>query len=347
MTIHQRTSTKQQGISLIELMISLTLSALLMLGVMRMFTDSTTNNLADTALAQVQDSGRMAIELLKRDIRMAGFQGGISRLQPPVANSIVNLASQQVVEIIDGGNVATSSDQLRIRRAFDTGSKITAFYNDNQRIAVSPAVCARNNNDVFVATDGQNLASFRFSQASDCTTGNTLDTAAPVGTNNNSVNLQNFSIASTCTAASIDNCPSLYRFDSDNGSLYSIQPRKNPDGSDALGSDNRPIMALYLNGTEMIEGIENLQVLYGIAAPNGTVKYMKGCAPPCTITNTGEEITHLKLSLVVASTFPVSHQNRQQSYSVFNLNTDKSVYQTNDRRLRRVFTSTVQLRNRG
>ncbi|ROQ17051.1 type IV pilus assembly protein PilW [Marinimicrobium koreense] len=70
---------KQQGLSLIELMISLTLGIVLMTGVMQMFLTSRTTYNTQQAISRIQESGRMAVEFLAQDIRMAGYQGCSSR----------------------------------------------------------------------------------------------------------------------------------------------------------------------------------------------------------------------------------------------------------------------------
>ncbi len=66
---------KQTGLSLIELMISITLGLVLMAGVVQMFVSSKTVFTTQQSLSRIQETGRLAIEFLSRDIRMAGFYG--------------------------------------------------------------------------------------------------------------------------------------------------------------------------------------------------------------------------------------------------------------------------------
>ena len=65
----------QQGISLIELMVGITLSLLLILGVTQIFLTSKNTYSSNQALSAVQESGRFAVELMARDIRNAGYIG--------------------------------------------------------------------------------------------------------------------------------------------------------------------------------------------------------------------------------------------------------------------------------
>jgi type IV pilus assembly protein PilW len=65
----------QRGFSLIELMISMTLGLLIILAVTYVFAGSRANYRQQEALSAVQESGRIALETLTRDIRMAGYPG--------------------------------------------------------------------------------------------------------------------------------------------------------------------------------------------------------------------------------------------------------------------------------
>lgn len=65
----------QRGLSLIELMISMTLGLLIILAVTYVFAGSRANYRQQEALSAVQESGRIALETITRDIRMAGYPG--------------------------------------------------------------------------------------------------------------------------------------------------------------------------------------------------------------------------------------------------------------------------------
>lgn len=66
---------RQAGLSLIELMIAITLSLLLILGVTQIFLSSKATYVSNQALSTIQESGRFAIDLLAKDIRNAGYKG--------------------------------------------------------------------------------------------------------------------------------------------------------------------------------------------------------------------------------------------------------------------------------
>lgn len=66
---------KQAGLSLVELMIAIALGLVLMGGVMHVFLSSKTVFSTQQAMSRIQETGRLAVEFLARDIRMAAYYG--------------------------------------------------------------------------------------------------------------------------------------------------------------------------------------------------------------------------------------------------------------------------------
>jgi type IV pilus assembly protein PilW len=72
---------KQSGLSLIELMISITLGLMLMLGVLNVFLGSKGAFVSQQAISRIQETGRFAIDYMNKEIRMAGFLGCASNVE--------------------------------------------------------------------------------------------------------------------------------------------------------------------------------------------------------------------------------------------------------------------------
>lgn len=68
----------QKGLSLIELMVAIAISTLLILGVTELFTRTSASDRANTELARMQESGRLALEIIGQDARRAGYQGCVA-----------------------------------------------------------------------------------------------------------------------------------------------------------------------------------------------------------------------------------------------------------------------------
>lgn len=69
----------QSGFSLVELMVAITVGLILMTGVVQMFLSSKTVFTTQQGISRVQETGRLAIEFLAKDIREAGYMGCMSR----------------------------------------------------------------------------------------------------------------------------------------------------------------------------------------------------------------------------------------------------------------------------
>ena len=66
---------KQKGLSLIELMVGLVLASLLLLGVLQIFDGNRRTHTLQESLSRIQESGRIATDLLAKELRNAAFAG--------------------------------------------------------------------------------------------------------------------------------------------------------------------------------------------------------------------------------------------------------------------------------
>ncbi len=70
--------SREAGLSLIELMIALAIGSLLILALVEVFAASRTAYQLSAGLARTQENGRFAIDILQRDLRMAGHAGCVN-----------------------------------------------------------------------------------------------------------------------------------------------------------------------------------------------------------------------------------------------------------------------------
>ena len=71
----QRPLTTQQGMTLVELMVSLTLGLLITISVGYLLLSGRQSYRTSINLAGIQENGRFALEFLGKDLRMAGYIG--------------------------------------------------------------------------------------------------------------------------------------------------------------------------------------------------------------------------------------------------------------------------------
>src|SRR3990172_12930451 len=84
----------QQGLSLVELMVAISVGLILLAGVLQIFISSKQTYRVNDALARLQENGRYAMYLLSKDIRMAGFTGCGSAI--PTVNVIADVDSNKI-----------------------------------------------------------------------------------------------------------------------------------------------------------------------------------------------------------------------------------------------------------
>ncbi|MFU8763143.1 MAG: PilW family protein [Haliea sp.] len=76
-------SWRQGGISLISLLVSLALGLLLSAAVIALYLEAKRQYLVDDETARLQENGRYAVNLLRRELLLAGFFGGLERASLP------------------------------------------------------------------------------------------------------------------------------------------------------------------------------------------------------------------------------------------------------------------------
>ena len=91
-TITGKTITGQSGISLVEVMVAMVISLFLLGGIVQVYIGNKTSFAFTNALAEVQETGRFALETMTQDLRMSGNWGCIS-YDPDDTDNINNTLS--------------------------------------------------------------------------------------------------------------------------------------------------------------------------------------------------------------------------------------------------------------
>lgn len=355
---------KQRGLSLVELMISITLGLILMAGVVQMFVGSKRTFFSQQGMSRVQETGRLAVEYISRDVRMAGFLGCPTRSQlggVSISSTLNNSASfswdyltglqgYRFSATSDAGYVTLSglsepivptlnTDLVQITGASGNGTIITAGKDDtNFNIESTLEIVdgcgtgkTRYNGlcvgDILVATDCVAAKVFHATSiTSDTTTIKIFHEAA-----SGSITPGN-SVASWGGSASTE-----YSFDP-GAELIQMQKIVYYIRNNAAGE---PALWQWINGknTELFEGVENLSFTYGRDTNDDDVPDTYD-AESAVGTN-WDEVKSVRVEILVRS--PEELLPEPQSYS-FPLGA--AAVKATDRRLRQVFTATVGIRSR-
>lgn len=344
----------QGGLSLVELMIALALSATLILGIFTVYLDSSKTSRVGTSLARIQESARIATDIMARDMRMVGFQGcadpndvtlNIIADNPPTADFFeTTLRGWEVIDgtwadgtefdgtVIESGAVI-GSDVISVQRGETMEIELTKNMDkDNANVQVKGDDVVRfSQNDIVMISDCESADLFRISSQP------SSDTWAHA----NNVNSTNR------LGQKYTNDARIMRFFS---SVYFVA---DTGRDDTRGND---IFALYrqlnkLDGSllppeEIVEGVENLQIEYGELLPTNNVRYR-----PADEVGSMAGVVALRIGMLISSADPVRDNNDSSDYvlpgeTITAASGGGTVTHPEDRRLRRTFVTTVMLRNR-
>src|SRR5690554_99988 len=335
---------RQAGLSLVELMIALLLSTLITLGILTMYLDSTETSRVSRAMARVQESGRIALDLMAKDLRMMGFQGCAFPMQdfePDFRASTldrdffgtglrgVRVDGDGWADLVDdfavdamSDDAVTGSDVLQIRRA--NGPALTL---DQDMVDGGSVISTDSDQAVTEYRMGENAL------ITNCAAADVFAVGDPDGLEDHQINHQPLS----------QNYPEGARVFHFNTTSYWVG---DTDRKDRQGN---AIFALYQNGLEVVSGVERLQVLYGVREDNDDMRYVTADNVDASEWNSVDAI---QLGLLVRDEERVMEIADSKDYVLPGMTVQpagtagaQATYPA-DGRLRTTFTMTVKVRNR-
>ncbi len=127
---------RHQGFTLVELLVAMLLGVTLLFGVTQIFNSSRESARLQTAMASIQDGGRVAVEILNRDVRNADFSGCL-RERSQLTNGLDNVVTGTHYEYFDLQAVSggTADGVAKI------GSKTPINGTDTLQIVTAVPVC--------------------------------------------------------------------------------------------------------------------------------------------------------------------------------------------------------------
>lgn len=311
-----RTLKLQTGLTLVELMVAMVIGLLLLAGISQVFISNKQTYRLLEAQSHAQENGRFAFEFMAKDIRMADFWGCqidstniIDRL------SVKILPTSGVLKGIEGTNNTglNGSDTITLRGTFDTGVFI-------ESITTPPAIT----NDLLVSSSSS-LQQGDIVLLTDCQKGDLF----AVTSNTTSGGFDNIGHTTGNNGGYAENASAqLEKIYGRDAALYQFGVITYALGT---GLNGEPSLFKTSNGgtRELVTGVENMQIQYGIdnGADGNVDAYID--APTGTAWDN-----------VVAVRVTLTTRSSEQNVIV-----DASGSSA-DNRLRRSFTSTMAVRNR-
>lgn len=354
MSQHRRTlPLRQRGFTLIEIMVALAISAVLLGGIIQVFVSLKQTDKISSSLSRMQESARVATDILSYDARLAGYAGCIDPMLGDAVDIIANNAPIQAANFLDSSlqgwevtaagwgdtvglgdidgtgsrNARTSSDVFRVQH-FSTANVplASAMANRSSDITIASNILGLEDGDLAVVADCQYSSLFRVSGIS----GDPV-TISHADTDNNSNELTTEYGFNALLTTFVSNT----YFVGDTG-------RRNINGD--------IIYALFMrdssgNVEEIVEGIEHMQIRYGHEFNNNNIRFVNASDG----TLAWNAVTSIKIALLLASNERILEQDDNTRFTLQDVEiarTGTTITYANDRRLRRAINISINLRNR-
>jgi type IV pilus assembly protein PilW len=338
-------SEGQRGFSLVELMVAMTIGLIVLAGIGYMYIESRRSFTSMDNLSRMQENGRYALEIMARDIRMAGYRGcssssgafynTLNNSTDSAYNFGVPINGYQAsggswspalpssgVGALSGLSILAGTDAITLRSAFGSGTTVTKQPGNNS------------SSDLQITTPNDLLIG-DIAIVTNCVASTVFQVTNKNinGTNQNVVHNQG-----TGTPGNATNNLGVNYSDS-GGELLRMQTRTY---FIRTGASGRPALWQVTGANaaqEIADGIENMQIQYGLDTTGDGVVDGSSYVTADAVTD-WTQVAAVRISLLMVGT----DDNTATSNQTYNYN--GAAVTAGDMKLRQVFTATVSVRNR-
>jgi type IV pilus assembly protein PilW len=311
----------QRGMSLVELMVAMLISLFLTAGLFTMFSMSSSNVTTTSQFNQLQENGRIALAIMERDLSQLGFMGDATRLGISLGNTIVSATAVNVDCIGGGPNNASFPNAQQ--------SHFRLLWGYEQGVGAGSLTCITPNNktDVIqikrlIGPPAAVLTATRYYAASNA---------------NNIVFFNGSAAAPSLASSRLWEYQHHVYFIRDDGDIPVLRRR-------TLSIDNG-----MNNEEQLVEGIENMRILYGFDNNgDGTADSYMPAQNMTTLmwewnnfNNINQRLVALRVFLLVRS----SEEDRSYINDITYKLGDKTIEPLNDNYRRKVVSTTIILKN--
>lgn len=325
----------QAGVSLVEVLVALVISLFLLAGIVQVYLGNKTTFAFTNALAEIQENGRYALDIMSQDIRMAGEWGCVN-FDP---DNTANINNTLDAFTVPGYSAATHAFEASggvngtDNAGLNGSDTVTVWGGKSGQVNVeSPfttAITQSINTNAVNSIEAGDIIMIARCGANDLL----IDAAADIVAVDSVVNI------SGDTQRQINLTANKSQQYENDASVIELQ---NVTYSIANGANGEPSLwrSEFGNNVELVEGVEDMQILYGIetdlanpdAYPN---QYVTSDNVPSF-----NNVVSVRVMLLVRSIDDFVAED-PQIYTFNNVTTTPA-----DRRIRQSFTSTIALRNR-
>jgi len=326
----------QHGLSLIELMISITIGLLILVSLSSLFVSQSKARTELDKSNRMIDNGRYAMELLSNDLRLAGFYGEFTPSSgvPAIPASLPNPCSTSASDIaaalqlaIQGYNAAGPSSTI-------SGAPCSLVNSGGSSLSLKPGsdiLVIRRASTATPIVQGVALNGTHYIQASLCQYDSEqfkVDTIKA----NFTLRLRNCTATSAAPYADLRNM--LVH-------VYYVSPNNNISPADGIPTLKRLELDATTHAfvpTPLVEGIEYMQLEYGLDADSNGTADSYVTAPAAT---DWPNVVAVKVNLLARNTEPTRSYTDRKTYSLGSAGT----VTPNDSYKRHVYTQFIRLVN--
>lgn len=344
---------RQCGLSLVELMISIALGLMLMAGVVQMLLTTKASYASQQSLSRIQETGRMAMEFIGRDLRMASVVGCVRVLTPGKTtpnvidpfnynlggmhrNFLIGLAGYDSPTALTATGVtlaqaigtmipAADSDILVIRGATDRGFPLALSNAANTLTVFRNGVPISDN-----CIDG--LCQGGVAVVSDCDSGRIfkVNTLAAVGDNVTITHNENWDLSVNPGPSVYDDDPETFVYPI-HTFVYFVAPGVSGEPSLWQRTDRGAAL-------ELVEGVERIQFTYRTS--NSAVASF--VAASTLSAADWADVEAVRVDMVVRG----AEAHALESVQSYTFPGDAAVTTPGDKRIRQLFSNTFSIRTR-
>lgn len=367
----------QQGMSLIELLIAMTLGLLLVSGMIAVFAGNKRSSDLNSAMADIQENARFALNMLAAEIRMSGFQGclDLNFVSPNLLGDDLPTTDLQTTaamgSIVGNGNLwqpaappgflTANHDAIPGTHALTLQFGSAASWPLVQPVStggvpdtIGPVVV---DTTPGISSEDFNLSVGDYGVIADCN-GSDIFKITSIGQGANSATIGHAASGNSSGAftriytGGANTTTKFMRFSSN---IYYVgdtgQTNDQGDVIRALYRQSLPYGDMANNPpTEIVQGVEDMRLSFGIRTGNESLTYVPASDPLYNPRN----IESIRIGLLLSSHDRIAEQDDTNTYVLAGhliepdtvASTQAAGSYDSDKRYRLAFNTTVKVRNR-
>jgi len=355
----------QSGLSLIELMVAMSLGLTLVASAVTVFSSSRKSVDLNSALTEMQDNARFAMDSITRDLRMAGFQGCVDintsaarilannaptsdYFETAVGSALIEASETWVPEVPAGFNIPNG-----VGKPVPGTHALVAQFGNPETYTIEPMQTV--DADIVLNSENSGLTQGDLALISNCQVADIFEITSAAG-----ASLQHSSTANSDQRLSApygvsgaNNLTRIMRFESN---IYYIGDTMRTNGA------GDPVYSLYKQTIpyeltnppiEMIEGVSNFKIRLGFRESDDDADEGLTYVRPEDAASVEGHAEVVQLGLLMESYDPILDANDTSTYVLAGVMlspggapADSMNSYISDKRLKLAFNSTVKIRNR-